>query len=119
MTANVTKAAGSEPAAGSLNHQAGVPVVISDLTRSFGALRALDGLSLQIAPGEFLAIEMQLPEFTSPIVSMGRVAYCEAAGSGFEVGIEFWWVGWGDDSAQRAISDYIKTELRNRESPPS
>jgi hypothetical protein len=27
------------------------------------------------------------------------------------VGMEFWWIGWGDDGAQRAISEYIKSTL--------
>lgn len=71
----------------------------------------------RVEPGEFLAVEMNLPEFSSPIVAMGRASFCEEASGGFEVGIEFWWVGWGDDSAQRAIADYIKTELRQREPP--
>lgn len=70
-----------------------------------------------VEAGEFLAVEMTLPEFSSPIVAMGRAAFCEPAAGGYEIGIEFWWVGWGDDSAQRAISDYIKTELRRREPP--
>jgi hypothetical protein len=68
-----------------------------------------------VRTGDFLAVEMNMPEFSSPIVAMGRAAYCDRGAAGYEVGIEFWWVGWGDDSAQRAISDYIKTELRQRE----
>lgn len=70
---------------------------------------------VRVEPGEFLAVEMNLPEFSSPIVAMGRASFCEESSGGFEVGIEFWWVGWGDDSAQRAIAEYIKTELRQRE----
>ena len=56
MTANVTKAAGAPQVAGTARQQAGVPVIISDLIRTFGSLRALDGLSLEIAPGEFVAL---------------------------------------------------------------
>jgi putative spermidine/putrescine transport system ATP-binding protein len=56
MTANVTKAAGAAQVADGARQQAGVPVVISDLARAFGSLRALDGLSLEIAPGEFVAL---------------------------------------------------------------
>jgi len=68
-----------------------------------------------IRTGEFLAVEMSLPEFESPVVAMGRATYCEKESDGFDVGVEFWWVGWGDDSAQRAIADFIKTELRQQE----
>ena len=34
----------------------GAPVALRDLSRSFGAVRALDGLSLNIAPGELVAL---------------------------------------------------------------
>jgi putative spermidine/putrescine transport system ATP-binding protein len=34
----------------------GAPVVLDNLTRQFGATRALDGFSLDIAPGEFVAL---------------------------------------------------------------
>ena len=35
---------------------AGVPVILDRLVRTFGSTRALDGLSLDIAPGEFIAL---------------------------------------------------------------
>ncbi len=56
MTTNVTKAAGVPQVTGGERRDAGVPVDISELTRTFGSLRALDGLSLEIAPGEFVAL---------------------------------------------------------------
>lgn len=62
--------------------------------------------------GDFLAVEMAMPEFTSPVVALGRVSWVGAAAPPCDIGVEFWWVGWGDDSAQRAIADYIKSELR-------
>ena len=34
----------------------GAPLIMQDLARSFGSVRALDGLSLDIAPGEFVAL---------------------------------------------------------------
>ena len=34
----------------------GAPVVLENLTRQFGATRALDGFSLNVAPGEFVAL---------------------------------------------------------------
>lgn len=65
-----------------------------------------------VEEGRFLAVELELPEFGSPVVALARASYCGPAGAGYEIGIEFWWVGWGDESAQRAIAEYIKHELR-------
>jgi putative spermidine/putrescine transport system ATP-binding protein len=56
MTADIT--AGTAPGGGTagLGGSAGAPVVMDGLSRSFGAVRALDGLSLTIAPGELVAL---------------------------------------------------------------
>ncbi len=55
-----TNTAASTETGGGVIHAAGqgagAPVVMQDLTRSFSAVRALDGLSLEVAPGEFVAL---------------------------------------------------------------
>src|SRR5277367_325983 len=58
MTAGTT-ADGSPATAGlaaGAASAAGAMVVLSDLSRSFGATRALDGLNLEISPGELVAL---------------------------------------------------------------
>src|SRR5262245_35739182 len=55
MTASTTSSTGGTRGAGSASER-GVPVVISELSRSFGTGRALRGLSLEIGPGEFVAL---------------------------------------------------------------
>jgi hypothetical protein len=62
--------------------------------------------------GELLAVELSLPEFKDPVIALGRVVWCRpGAEGGHEVGMEFWWVGWGDDGAQQAVSGHIRKAL--------
>jgi putative spermidine/putrescine transport system ATP-binding protein len=55
MTANIT---GNAAADGTrqVTGTRGTSVVLEDLSRSFGATRALDGLSIEMAPGELVAL---------------------------------------------------------------
>ena len=58
-TAAGTEAGGGEAGGGeafAAGDGAGAPVALRELSRSFGSVRALDGLSLEIAPGEFVAL---------------------------------------------------------------
>jgi putative spermidine/putrescine transport system ATP-binding protein len=55
----IKAAAGSDAGGGVITatgNGAGAPVVLESLSRSFGGVHALDGLSLDIAPGEFVAL---------------------------------------------------------------
>jgi putative spermidine/putrescine transport system ATP-binding protein len=55
MTTNTTAGA-TAGVLGRTGDGAGAPVVLRALSRSFGTIRALDGLSLDIAPGELVAL---------------------------------------------------------------
>jgi len=57
ITANTGAGAAAGGGAGTPGGDgAGAPVILRDLSRSYGAVHALDGLSLEIAPGEFVAL---------------------------------------------------------------
>jgi putative spermidine/putrescine transport system ATP-binding protein len=57
MTINtVSNAATSALAAGHAAGSGGTSVVLQDLSRAFGATRALDGLSIEMTPGELIAL---------------------------------------------------------------
>ena len=64
-----------------------------------------------VEPGVVLAIELGMPEFEAPVVTLGRVVWCKPASNRFEVGAEFWWIGWGDENVQRSIGDHIRRAL--------
>ena len=66
-----------------------------------------------LEPGQILAVEMTLPDFESPVVTLGRVAWCEKGSENFEIGTEFWWIGWGDDDVQQSIGVYIRRALED------
>jgi putative spermidine/putrescine transport system ATP-binding protein len=57
MTTNTTSnAAATAGAVGQPGSGGGTSVLLQNLTRTFGATRALDGLSIEIAPGELVAL---------------------------------------------------------------
>jgi putative spermidine/putrescine transport system ATP-binding protein len=60
MTANITGNSARDAAAAHGTRQTtearGTSVVLQDLSRSFGATKALDGLSIELAPGELVAL---------------------------------------------------------------
>ncbi len=64
--------------------------------------------------GQMLALEMELPGFPTSVISMGKVVWCrDAEGSPgqFEIGVEFWWVGWRDNETQQRVSDFITKSI--------
>jgi putative spermidine/putrescine transport system ATP-binding protein len=81
MTTNT--AAGSQTGGGvvhATSSGAGAPVVLSDLNRSFGTVHALAGLTLEIAPGELVALLG--PSGCGKTTALRILAGFEAADSG-------------------------------------
>ncbi len=56
MTTNTARNAATADAIGQAARGGGTSVLLRDLTRAFGATRALDGLSIEMAPGELVAL---------------------------------------------------------------
>ena len=66
--------------------------------------------------GQMLALELSLPGFPRDVISYGRVCWSVARADGrFDVGVEFWWIGWNDDEAQRQVRDFIKHALSDND----
>jgi hypothetical protein len=61
--------------------------------------------------GAMLALKMRLPDLPTPVIALGRAAWVEEAGAGFDVGVEFWWIGWQDEGVQAEIRSMITHQL--------
>ncbi len=61
--------------------------------------------------GSYLAVELSLTGGARALVALARAAYCEDVGDGHEVGIEFLWVSYGDQTSHGEIADRIEAVL--------
>ena len=66
----------------------------------------------EIAEGTILALELQSTVFPSPIIAVGMATWCQKQKNKdkYEVGVEFWWMGWQDLDAQQALAEYISKQ---------
>lgn len=89
--------------------------IIKDPLRNFTVNISGGGLSFkaeeELVPKTLLAIELESEEFPSPILVLARVVWCKAIQHEYEVGAEFWWIGWKDNDAQQTISNYITSVI--------
>lgn len=61
----------------------------------------------KLAKGSVVALDIKADNLSSSILGLARVAWCKQRGDGYEVGAEFWWVGWRDSEVQNDIANYI------------
>ena len=81
MTTNTaSNAAGTADVIGRAGRGSGTSVLLQNLTRAFGATRALDGLSIEMAPGELIAL--LVPSGCGKTTALRIVAGFETADTG-------------------------------------
>ena len=67
-----------------------------------------------LVPGETIACEVTLPQLPTPVRSLGKVCWCEPSDRSpgkYDVGVEFWWIGWADPEVQETMLGYINKKL--------
>lgn len=66
----------------------------------------------EIPKGTMLALELKSTAFPSPIIALAKASWCkkERKKEKYEVGAEFWWVGWQDTDAQHTVAEYISKQ---------
>ena len=60
--------------------------------------------------GTLVALDMRSDDFNAPILALAKVVWCKPHGARYQVGAEFWWVGWGNDQAQTTIANYVAAQ---------
>lgn len=61
--------------------------------------------------GGMLALKMRLVDVPTPVIALGRATWVEESIAGYEVGVEFWWIGWQDEGAQAELRSLITHKL--------
>jgi len=63
----------------------------------------------EIPKGTMLALGLKSPAFPSSIIALAKAVWCkkERKTDKYEVGAEFWWIGWQDSDAQQTVAEYI------------
>ena len=56
-----------------------------------------------------LALELEAHVFPSPIIAVGKAVWCsmQEKKDKYDVGVEFWWMGWQDLDVQQVLTEYI------------
>ena len=59
-----------------------------------------------------VALELASDQFPSPILALAKVVWCKRTRDKYEVGAEFWWIGWQNNDAQQSIANYIASTTK-------
>jgi len=63
----------------------------------------------EISKGTILALELKSTAFSASIIALAKTTWCKKKGKNdkYDVGAEFWWIGWEDNDAQQSLAEYI------------
>jgi hypothetical protein len=66
----------------------------------------------EVPADSLLALEIESPDLKMPIIAMARTVWCKKRhfDDMYDLGCEFYWVGWKDDSAQQSLAEYIRNQ---------
>jgi hypothetical protein len=67
--------------------------------------------------GAVVALDIRSDDFSAPVLALAKVVWCKPHGAMYQVGAEFWWVGWGDDQAQATIANYVAAQTTTASMP--
>ncbi|PON14984.1 hypothetical protein C2W62_26200 [Candidatus Entotheonella serta] len=62
-----------------------------------------------LAKGSMVALDIDADDLHSSILALAKVKWSKSSGDSYEIGAEFWWIGWRDNEAQTSVADFIST----------
>lgn len=67
----------------------------------------------EIPKETMLALELKSTAFSSSIIALAKTVWCnkKKMKKRYEVGAEFWWIGWKNNDAQRELAEYISQKI--------
>jgi hypothetical protein len=90
----------------------------AELARQKGVMKNISGggvcfrSATDPGVGTMIALSLELPGLPTAVLSLGRTVWRRVVGDGFDVGVEFWWIGWQDEDAQQRIRSFIADKLK-------
>ncbi len=67
-----------------------------------------------LAKGCMVALDINADDLHSSILALAKVKWCKTKNDSYEIGAEFWWIGWRDNEAQTTVADFISTSTAAR-----
>ncbi len=59
--------------------------------------------------GSMVAFDIDADDLHSSILALAKIKWSKREGDVYEIGAEFWWIGWRDNDAQNTVADFITT----------
>lgn len=59
------------------------------------------------AKGAMVALDIATTDAPSSILALAQVKWCKDRGDHFDIGAEFWWIGWRDSHVQHSMADFL------------
>jgi hypothetical protein len=60
-----------------------------------------------LAKGSMVALDINADDLQSSILALAQVKWCKNRGDHYDVGAEFWWIGWRDSHVQHSMADFL------------
>jgi c-di-GMP-binding flagellar brake protein YcgR len=60
--------------------------------------------------GAMIALDINAHDLQSSILALAQVKWCKDQGDHYDVGAEFWWIGWRDSQVQHSMADFISMQ---------